>query len=182
MKKSSLIAMYDKMTLSKDMDEQIKSKILKRAVLKVQYIKYVYRLAVIMLVFTVVVSFQPVKATIQKVINHFDYVMQDIKLADEKEHIQYTGGSNREILRNVEWLKSSGKQFVFRVPLIPNITDTKENLKQISEIVEGYRTELMPYNEFAGAKYNMVGMEYTLGIEKNRTEDFTRYFRNAVML
>lgn len=120
--------------------------------------------------------------TYQRVISHFDYIMQDIKLADKDTHIKYTGVSNEAILRNVEWLKTSGKDFVFRVPLIPGITDTEENLKAIAEIVGEHKTELMPYNEFAGAKYKMVGMEYPLNVEFNRKEDFTKYFSNAVLL
>lgn len=120
--------------------------------------------------------------TYKKVINRMDYVMQDIKLADEKAHILYTGVSNKNILENVEWLKRSGKQFVFRIPLIPEITDTEENLRAISEIVEDCRVELMPYNSLAGAKYSMVGMEYTLPEKKNREEDFVKYFQNAVLL
>ena len=120
--------------------------------------------------------------TYKKVVERMDYVLQDIKLADEKEHIQYTGVSNEKILRNIEWLKTSGKSFVFRVPLIPGITDTEENLKAISEIVGDCRTELMPYNPLAGAKYAMVDMEYTLSDEGNREEDFTKYFQNAVMM
>ena len=61
----------------------------------------------------------------REVIGHFDYVLQDIKLVDREAHIRYTGVSNENILRNVEWLKTSGKPFVFRVPLIPGITDTE---------------------------------------------------------
>ncbi len=120
--------------------------------------------------------------TYKRVIDSMDYVMQDIKLADEKEHILYTGVSNEKILKNVEWLKVSGKPFVFRVPLIPEITDTQENLKAIGEIVEECKTELMPYNSLAGAKYGMVDMEYTLSAKANREEDFTKYFKNAVLL
>ena len=82
----------------------------------------------------------------------------------------------------MEWLKTSGKPFVFRVPLIPEITDTEENLKAIAKIAGEYRTELLPYNPFAGAKYSMVGMEYTLTADKNREQDYTAYFQNAVML
>ena len=109
-------------------------------------------------------------------------VLQDMKLVDEKAHIKYTGVSNKKILQNIEWLKTSGKPFVFRVPLIPGITDTESNLKAISEIVGDYRVELMPYNPLAGAKYAMVDMEYTLSEAGNREEDFTKYFQNAVML
>lgn len=120
--------------------------------------------------------------TYKKVIGQFDYVMQDIKLADKENHIKYTGVDNERILQNIEWLKHSGKEFVFRVPLIPGITDKADNLKAIAKITGNYRTELMPYNEFAGAKYQMVGMKYSLGTEKNRAEDFTKYFQNAVLL
>ena len=120
--------------------------------------------------------------TYKRVVEHVDYVLQDIKLADEKEHIKYTGVSNKKILENIEWLKTSGKQFVFRVPLIPGITDTEQNLKAISEIAGDFRVELMPYNPLAGAKYSMVDMEYTLSDEMNREENFAKYFQNAVML
>lgn len=120
--------------------------------------------------------------TYKKVVERMDYVLQDIKLADEQEHIKYTGVSNEKILRNIEWLKTCGKPFVFRVPLIPGITDTEDNLRAISEIVGDCRTELMPYNPLAGAKYAMVDMEYTLSDEGNREEDFTKYFQNAVMM
>ncbi len=118
----------------------------------------------------------------KRVVERMDYVLQDIKLADEQEHIKYTGVSNEKILKNIDWLKTSGKPFVFRVPLIPGIIDTGDNLKAISEIVGDFRVELMPYNSLAGAKYPMVDMEYTLLDERGREEDFTKYFQNAIML
>ena len=118
----------------------------------------------------------------REVVSHMDYVLQDIKLADSVAHKNNTGVDNERILRNIEWLKKSGKEFVFRVPLIPDITDTEDNLRAISEIVGNYPVELMPYNPFAGAKYAMVGMEYSLYKEKNREEDFTKYFSHAVLL
>lgn len=120
--------------------------------------------------------------TYKKVIHSMDYVLQDIKLVDEDQHKKYTGVSNKNILENIEWLKTCGKPFVFRVPLIPDITDTEENLKAIAEIVGECPVELMPYNPMAGAKYQMVDMEYSLSDEGNREVDFTKYFQNAVML
>lgn len=118
----------------------------------------------------------------RKVIGQFDYVMQDLKLADPKAHLAYTGVSNKKILKNVEWLKESGRAFVFRVPLIPGITDTRENLNALADIAGEHRVELMPYNRLAGAKYGMLGMEYALSAEENRAEDFTGYFQNVVIL
>ena len=117
-----------------------------------------------------------------RTVDHMDYVLQDMKLADPAEHKKYTGVDNGKILRNIAWLKASGKEFVFRVPLIPGITDTEKNLMALAEIAENHPVELMPYNPFAGAKYAMVGMEYSIRNEENRAEDFTKYFQNAVIL
>lgn len=97
--------------------------------------------------------------TYKRVISKFDFVMQDIKLADNSEHIKNTGVSNEKILKNIEWLKNSGKEFVFRVPQIPGITDTQKNMEGIYKIADGHTVELLPYNTLAGAKYEMLGME-----------------------
>lgn len=118
----------------------------------------------------------------QRVVSGCDYVLQDIKLADGQAHLRYTGVSNARILENIRWLKESGKQFVFRVPLIPGITDTENNLRSIARITQDHPVELMPYNPLAGAKYPMVGMTYSLPEERSREEDFTRFFSNATLL
>ena len=120
-------------------------------------------------------------AIYQRVISHFDYIMQDIKLADPEEHKKYTGVNNDTILRNIEYLKRSGKDFVLRIPLIPNITDTEKNLSAISKIAGNAPVELLPYNPLAGAKYDMVGLSYPLPELNNRPEDFTQFFENATM-
>lgn len=55
--------------------------------------------------------------------------------------------------------KQGGKPYLIRTPLIPNITDTKENLKQIEKIIGNSDWEKLPYNDMAGAKYKMLGMD-----------------------
>ena len=115
----------------------------------------------------------------QRVIGYFDYVMQDIKLADPAAHRRYTGVDNRKILDNIAWLRQSGKPFLLRVPLIPDITDTEDNLYAIAEIAGDSPVELLHYNALAGAKYETFGMTYSLSDRTNRKEDFTKYFANA---
>ena len=119
--------------------------------------------------------------TYKKVISKFDYIMQDIKLANCDEHRLYTCVGNEKILKNIEWLKESGKEFIFRVPLIPGITETEENLKAISQIAGDFPVELLKYNVLAGAKYEMLGAEYPLGDLENKNTDYTKYFKNAYM-
>lgn len=118
--------------------------------------------------------------TFRKVVNKVDYVMMDIKLADREEHKKYTGVYNDAILENFRYLKSCGKPYVIRVPLIPGITDTEENLKGVSEIAADSPVELLNYNTLAGAKYKMLGLEYSLGSEKNRKPDLSM-FKNVVL-
>ena len=115
----------------------------------------------------------------RKAVAAVDFVMQDIKIADPEMHRKYTGVGNELILENIEYLKTSGKPFVFRVPLIPDITDTEENLQAISKIAGKHPVELLRYNVLAGAKYDYVGRQYPLGSEPNREKDYISFFQNA---
>ncbi len=117
----------------------------------------------------------------ERIINLLDYIMMDIKLADSVEHKKYTGVDNDLILENLKILQKSNKEYVIRVPLIPGITDSEENLKEIAHLVGDSRVELLPYNDLAGAKYPMIGKEYPLDINGKSKPDIS-FFKNAVLL
>ena len=121
----------------------------------------------------------------RETLEEIDFVMADIKLMDHEKHREFCGVPNDKILENLSWLKASGKSFVFRVPLIPGITDTDENLSAISEFVGNSPVELLPYNAMAGAKYASVGREFGLpDAQKQDAEQkkhILSYFNNAVM-
>ena len=70
-----------------------------------------------------------------EILEKLDFVIMDIKIADSELHKKYTGVSNSRILENFETLRKSGKPYLIRTPLIPNITDTKENLEGIKKIL-----------------------------------------------
>ena len=94
--------------------------------------------------------------TFKRVIDGLDFVIMDIKLADGKAHKKYTGADNELILKNFAILKESGKPYLIRTPLIPNITDTEENLLAIKKIIGDSPWEKFPYNNMAKAKYEML--------------------------
>ena len=98
--------------------------------------------------------------TFKAVIDKLDFVIMDIKLANAALHKQYTGVDNANILNNFEAVKQSGKPYIIRTPLIPNITDTEENLKAIKGIIGNSEWEKLPFNAAAGAKYKMLGYEW----------------------
>lgn len=68
----------------------------------------------------------------KQLVQRMDYLLFDLKLADPTAHIAYVGQSNEPILRNFNWLKTSGLPFTVRIPLIPGITDTADNLKALA--------------------------------------------------
>ena len=100
----------------------------------------------------------------RRVIKDVDLVYQDVKLADLEAHRKWTGSDNSLILKNLSWLKMSGKPFVARIPLIPGVTDTADNFTAVAELLKGSvnlrEVQLLPYNFAAGAKYALVGREY----------------------
>jgi pyruvate formate lyase activating enzyme len=100
----------------------------------------------------------------KKIISKLDFVFFDIKHAFSDEHKLYTGVGNEKILKNLEYLKTTSVPFVVRIPLIQGVNDSKENLEKTASLVQGaknlLRVEILPYNESAGAKYEMVGKDY----------------------
>lgn len=99
-----------------------------------------------------------------RVLDRTDMMLFDVKLADTDRHRKYTGVGNERILKNLEVLKQSGKDFVARIPLIPGVNDTYENMVATADLLAGAkglkRVELLRYHKTAGAKYPMVGLTY----------------------
>jgi pyruvate formate lyase activating enzyme len=99
-----------------------------------------------------------------RLVDRSDLVFFDLKLIDSTAHQYYTGCDNALILRNLHLLNEMGKPFVVRVPLVPGVTDTDQNLAGIVQTVRGLsallRVDLLPYNKAAGSKYRYTGMEF----------------------
>lgn len=100
----------------------------------------------------------------RQLISKMDLVMFDIKHADAIEHKKYTGVDNQLILNNLHILIESCVPFIARVPVIPGVNDSAENLSATAVLLKNaanlIHVELLPYNAASGAKYKGVGMEY----------------------
>ena len=100
----------------------------------------------------------------EKALRLADRFLFDIKLADDELHRHYTGVSNQRIHENFCRLVQSGVPFVVRTPLIPGVTDTRENLSGIADLLKENGVdyiELLTYNPMAGSKYALAGMTYS---------------------
>lgn len=95
---------------------------------------------------------------------YVDTVYCDIKLFDREMHKKYCGVHNDLILNNIRKMVADSHSFGFdillRIPLIPKITDTAENLNAIAEffnIIGITKTELLPYNPTWYSKADKLG-------------------------
>jgi pyruvate formate lyase activating enzyme len=98
---------------------------------------------------------------LKKVKDSFDLFLFDLKFIDNTLHQTYAHASNSQILKNFEILVRSGKEIEVRVPLIPNITDSQDNLRKIEDFVRAFNYNIkiihVPFNYLYIDKYKMIG-------------------------
>ena len=118
------------------------------------------------------------KRGFQELVGRSDLVFFDLKLMDPVLHQRYTGCTNDLILDNLATLSASGKPFVIRIPLVPGVTDTDQNLESIARTIRGLPgltgVDLLPYNGSAGSKYRYAGMEFKPDYDETRPLNINR--------
>lgn len=101
------------------------------------------------------------KSFVGSLLPYLDFIYYDIKFMDAEEHKRWTGKDNKIILSNfLELTKLNPGKLMPRVPLVPGITATEENLTQIACFIQaaGYnRYELLAYNSAGRAKLPALG-------------------------
>ncbi len=100
---------------------------------------------------------------------HVDQLYFDLKLADPAAHALHCGVSNAPILENFRAVcqraRDGGPPVLARVPLVPGLTDTQDNLHAIAELLRrcgAPRVELMPYNPTYESKAQKIGAKARL--------------------
>ncbi|XHR28394.1 MAG: glycyl-radical enzyme activating protein [Chthoniobacteraceae bacterium] len=98
---------------------------------------------------------------IEPLIDFFDLMMFDIKIVDPEKHRRYTGGSNRELWRNLEHLNACGKPLIARTPLMAGVNDSENEIAQIAAALcplsHLLYYELLPYHPLGTGKYEALG-------------------------
>jgi len=105
--------------------------------------------------------------TFLKIIDFVDLFLYDIKHMDPNSHKSLTGKSNELIFSNLKKLNDANKgDIVIRLPLIPNLNDSPENLKKLASLIKSLKrvqnVELLPYHRFGIPKYEALGRKYLL--------------------
>lgn len=102
-------------------------------------------------------------SSFQKIIDLLDLILFDLKLINDQEHQTYTGVSNKTILENLKQLDASTTPIIIRFPVVPKITDTESNIRDLKGFLGGLTNTreitLLPFHQIASAKYNRFGIE-----------------------
>ncbi len=100
------------------------------------------------------------------ILENVDMFLYDLKLMDDELHQKTTGVSNKKILSNLEFLAEQGANVRIRIPLIPDITDTNENLEAIGTYLltlkRRFPADLLPFNIFYKSKYDRLKLDNRL--------------------
>lgn len=93
----------------------------------------------------------------EKILPWTDLFLYDVKIISREMHVRYTGKDNVQILENLKRLRAHTENIIIRIPLIPGVTDTEENLKGIAVFLQKNigktQVNLLQYNTLAESKY-----------------------------
>lgn len=103
---------------------------------------------------------------IDKIKDKVDLFLYDVKMVDDKKHKETTGVSNKLILDNLKKLSKNGGNIVVRIPVIPEINDTDEEITKIAEFISSLKEvkdiSLLPYHTLADQKYERLNKSYLM--------------------
>jgi pyruvate formate lyase activating enzyme len=108
------------------------------------------------------------RSSLEDVLEHTDLVLFDLKLIDNQAHLEIAKAPNAPILDNAKVVAESGVPMIVRIPLVPGLVDTDENIRAIAHFVSELgpgvdSVNVLPYHRFGLSKYEMLGREYELG-------------------
>jgi len=106
---------------------------------------------------------------IEKVADHVDLFLYDVKHMDSDKHHELTGVRNEMILENLKWLLDNRYNVKIRMPLLKGVNDGEPEILQLVEFLKPYQdlnnfkgVDLLPYHKMGVNKYNQLGWEYPI--------------------
>ena len=100
----------------------------------------------------------------ERILPFTDLFLYDIKVFSNEKHEKYTGVSNELILNNLKFLFESGAKIWIRIPIIPTVNDSGDEMKKIKDFLSPYKPqkiELLPYHRMGENKYSALNMPVT---------------------
>lgn len=101
--------------------------------------------------------------TLKQVVPYTDLLLYDLKHLNSAVHMKLTSVPNELILDNLRSLVNMQKKVLIRIPIVPGLNDSADNIKSIASFiaeqvpkVEG--VELLPFTRLGASKYQRLGL------------------------
>jgi len=122
---------------------------------------------------------------VQKIIRMMDQVFIDLKHMDPRAHKKHTGFDNKLIMENTKRISALEIPMVARIPVVPGINDTKENIEKTAKFVRNNLSscigiELLPYHSLGKDKYSFLGRPYGLEHIQAPSEEKIRSLKRII--
>lgn len=97
-----------------------------------------------------------------------DLFIADLKHMDSEAHKIYIGAPNEKILSNLERLSGTGKPIILRIPVIPGVNDSPDNIRASADFIleklhnRIERLQLLEFMRLGEEKYQSLGMPYPM--------------------
>lgn len=106
------------------------------------------------------------KEIVEEVSQLADLFLYDLKHMDSEKHEKYTGVPNNIILDNLRLLNDLNKEVYIRIPIIPTINDSIEDLESFRDFIKTLSNvkmiNLLPYHKIGQEKYKRLGKPYKM--------------------
>ncbi|MCC3373556.1 pyruvate formate-lyase-activating protein [Cohnella sp. REN36] len=111
-----------------------------------------------------------------------DLVLLDLKLMDQRGHVDLTTQPNDRTIAFAKRLSQRGNRMWVRRVLVPGFTDRPEDLIDlgsfIGELYGVEKVEVLPYHRMGVYKWQQLGIPYTLvGVKEPGPEEVQRAYR-----
>jgi pyruvate formate lyase activating enzyme len=121
-----------------------------------------------------------------EVMDYVGWVFVDIKHMDPNEHKKLTGVENTLILKNIRTLaaKQDWDGFIVpRIPIIPGMNDSVENISATAKFVKEIGLELiniLPFHRLGESKYTELGKTYQFAEQKPPTDEHMESIKKII--
>ena len=115
----------------------------------------------------------------ERILPYTDLFLYDIKLPDSEKHKHYTGVGNELILDNLKKLLQTGAKVWIRIPVIPTVNDSVEEMQKIKDFLSACeavdKIELLPYHPMGESKAKaMEKQQQVFGVPGKEKMDVLR--------
>lgn len=117
----------------------------------------------------------------RETLRRLDLIYFDLKLLDPDLHERHLGGGYERIMENAANLVAGGYPVEFRMALIPDFTDTPDNIDAAVDLLHALgrpSIHLLPYHNMGDAKIDIIqGNQPRLGLARYSDERFAEMRR-----